>query len=161
MPQHMFCLMGRCLALPSGGNQERFLPKALIFMCASFCAVSSFIQKCPQRQAERKRHFELLLKPLVLPPIHLFSHSSVQSVLCMTRSSFQAQNRTIPQHLCSTLPTLTGVGRNNYRDYERGTECQGILKLFSISRANQDSSKGLLFCLKLNYSIKYLLSRST
>lgn len=108
-------------------GEERFLPKALSFMRVSFCAPSSFIQKCPQGQAERKQHFELLLKPLVLPPIHLFSHSSVQSVLCMTRSSFQAQNTTIPLHLCSTLPTLTGVGRNNYRDYERGTECQGIL----------------------------------
>lgn len=157
MPWHQFCLTGRCLAFAvrQEPGEKRFLPKAPSFMCASFCAVSSFIQKCPQRQAETKQHFELLLKLLVLPPIHLFSHSSVQSVLCVTRSSFQAWNRATPQHLCCTLPTLTGVGRNNYRDYERGTECQGMLKLFSLSRANQDSSKGLLFCLKLNYSIEY------
>lgn len=149
------------LAVRMESGEKRFLPKALSFMCVSFCAVSSFIQKCLQKQAERKRHFELLLQPLVSPPIHLFSHSSVQSVLCVTRSSFQAWNRTIPQPLCCTLPTLVGVGRNNYRDCVRGTECQGILKLFSLSRANQNSSKGLLFCLKLNYIIKYLISRFT
>lgn len=110
--------------------------QALTFMSLSFCPASSLTQNCLQRQTGRKssRRCELLWRLLFRSPIHLFSHSWAQSVLYTTCSCFQPWNKTIPQHLCRTALALIRVGRSNYRDYECGAECQGILKLFNISK---------------------------